>query len=78
MFLMGAKKLVKNLNKEVRDQAKGEGRKYGYQFRLSYTPGKPLPRFRWKYQDQPGGKRRIRLEDAATVDVYVHRRIVKS
>lgn len=77
IFLDGAKNLVKNLNKVIRDQAKSKGRKHDYQFRLSYTPSKPLPRFAWKYEDQPGGKRKIKLEDAATVDVYVHRRAVK-
>jgi hypothetical protein len=74
IFLAGAKKIVKGLNKEIRSEAKAKGRLPKVQYRLSFTPGQPLPRFRWKYEGQPGGKRKIKLEDAATVDVYVHRK----
>lgn len=74
IFLAGAKKMVRDLNKEIRDAAKAKGRKAKVQYRLSYTPGPVQARFRWKYEDQPGNRRRIRLEDAQSVDVYVHRR----
>jgi hypothetical protein len=69
IFLDGIKKVVKNINKEVKDKK--------FQLRLSYTPSKPLARFAWKYSGQPGGKRKIKLEDAETVDVYVHRKVTK-
>lgn len=67
VFLLGAKELVKGINQGLRDGGAG------YRFRISMTPGKVNPAYAWKYQNKHS-PRKVRIEDAATVDVYIHKR----
>ncbi len=62
-FVQGARRLVRGLNQ-------AEGRSI---YRLSMTPSKPRKEFAWKYKNKHS-PRKVRIEDATTVDVYVHRK----
>jgi hypothetical protein len=66
VFLKGVRRFVGGLNAGLKDTGAS------YKFRVSLTPSKPHKRFAWKYNNNHS-PRKIRIEDAETVDVYVHK-----